>query len=367
MKTTLKELIAELENWAPKPHAEGFDNVGLLTGDANAEVKSVVVTLDVTPEVLEECVEKGANVLITFHPLIFSKLSRISLDDRVGKMLHFAIKNDIAIYAIHTNLDAQLDGVNAAIAQRIGLEDCEILIPKQGQLVSLRYFTPVEDHEAVRQAMFDAGYGKIGLYANCSFNLQGTGTFLPMQGADPDTGEVGKQEKVEEMQTEILLQTHQMEHAMRVLRKAHPYEEVAHHLQVLHNVNQHAGMGQIGVLPKPMGEEEFLQLLKKEFDLKVVRHSRFLGKEIRKVAVLGGSGAFALQDAIRAGADAYVTADCKYHDFFAVNNGLLLCDVGHFESEQFTKKLIFERMSEKFANFAIRISDIETNPVNYFL
>lgn len=363
----LKQIISALESWAPKSDAEDFDNVGLLVGNPSAEINKALVTLDVTDEVMQEALDKEADLIITFHPLIFKGIKRLSGKSRVERLVVKAIQNNIAIYAIHTNLDAQLDGVNGRICQQLGLKNNQILMPKNDNLNKLVFFVPHKQAEKVKDAIFATGAGTIGNYAECSFSLKGEGTFMPVGSADPALGELNVRHTEPETKVEILIQNHQVGAALKAMRDAHPYEEVAYDLIALNNADQTKGMGQIGEFETPMDEESFLKHVKKNLPTDCIRHSRLSGKKIKKVAVLGGSGAFGIAAAKAAGADAFVTADMKYHDFFLADEDILLCDIGHYESEQFTKNHITSYITEKFPNFAILISGINTNPINYYI
>ncbi|MXV37726.1 Nif3-like dinuclear metal center hexameric protein [Flavobacteriaceae bacterium Ap0902] len=367
MTLKLKEIIKVLENWAPKSDAEDFDNVGLQVGDPEQDIEKALVTLDITDEVVNQAIEENAHLIITFHPLIFKGLKQLSGKNRIERLVVKAIQHNIALYAIHTNLDAQLDGVNGMIAERLGLEDCKILIPKTEDLFKLKFFVPHMDAEKVKDAIFSTGAGTIGNYAECSFNTEGYGTFKPIKGANPTLGTLDQRHEEPETKVEILIQQKEINNVLSMMKSAHPYEEVAYDLIPLKNENQTKGMGQIGKLKEPMAAESFLKLVKNQLTTTCVRHSDLIHKKIEKVAILGGSGAFAISPAKMAGADAFVTADLKYHDFFLAENGILLCDVGHFESEQYTKNLITRYLSEIFPNFAILTSDINTNPVNYYI
>ena len=363
----LKEIIQSLEKWAPKSDAEDFDNVGLLVGNQEDEIHKALVTLDVNEEVMQEALEKRANLIIIFHPLIFKGLKRLSGNSRVEKLVVKAIQNNVAIYAIHTNLDAQLDGVNGRICEQLGLLNNQILIPKENHLFKLIFFVPKDEAEKVKNAIFETGAGTIGNYAECSFNTEGTGTFKPIKNATPFTGKLNERSTEDEIKVEILLEQNQLNAAIYAMKSAHPYEEVAYDLIPLLNKNQTKGMGQIGELANEISEIEFLALIKQKLPTACIRHSTLLNKNIKKVAVLGGSGAFAINAAKAAGADVFVTADLKYHDFFLAENQMLLCDIGHYESEQFTKNHITRYLSEIFPNFAVLTSQVNTNPINYYI
>lgn len=363
--TSIQKIISALEEWAPPAYQEDYDNAGLLTGRPEWEVSGVLLTLDVTEEVVNEAVAKGANLIVAHHPVIFKGLRRLNGTSYVERTVIAAIKNDIAIYAIHTNLDNVLTGVNMKIGEKLGLEMIRILAPKSGELAKLSFFVPVENTQNVLDALFSAGAGKIGAYSECSFRVEGTGTFKPHASADPHIGTSGRLEKVTENRVEVMFPVYLQGQVLAALKTSHPYEEVAYYLHTLENSNQEVGAGAIGELPEELTADEFLRVLKERMSLKVIRHTRLPGRKIRKVAVCGGAGSFLLRNAIRNGADAFVTSDFKYHEFFDAEGRLMICDIGHYESEVFTKDLLFSYLSEKFNNFALYLSEVNTNPVTY--
>jgi dinuclear metal center YbgI/SA1388 family protein len=363
----VKDIIQALETFAPLAYQESYDNSGLQVGNVNDEVKGVLLSLDVTEEILEEAMQRGCNMIVAHHPLIFSGLKRISGRTYVERVVQKAIKNDINIYAAHTNLDNVRKGVNARIAQKLGLKDTAILQMKMHTLSKLYTFAPQNAVDKVRDALFAAGAGDIGKYRECSFNTNGTGTFKPDANANPEIGTAGgPREWVDEVKIEVLVPTHMETKVMRALFEAHPYEEVAYEFIALQNPNQELGAGMIGTLREPMEGEAFLAYLKERMQTDCIRHTALLGKHIEKVAVCGGSGSFLLKDAIMAGADAFVTGDFKYHQFFDAEGRIVIADIGHFESEQFTVEIFEELLKEKFPNFAILLSNYKTNPVKYF-
>lgn len=361
----ISEITQELEKLAPLAYAEGFDNVGLLVGDANAEVTKILVTLDTLESVVDEAIEKEANLIVSFHPIIFSGMKKLTGKSYVERVAQKAIKHDINIYATHTALDNSQFGVNHQISKQLNLHNTKILIPQKDTLRHLVTYVPLEAAEKLRNALFEAGAGFIGNYDNCSFNLKGTGTYRPVAGANPYKGEIGRTEFSEEERISIVFNKHRENEIFRALRKAHPYEEIAYELFQLENTNQNIGMGMMGELENEMEEKEFLDYLKEKMQTQCIRHSKLLNKKIKKVAVLGGSGSFAISNAKQIGADVFITADLKYHDFFQAENRILLADIGHYESEQFTKDLLTAYLSEKFPNFAVLKSEINTNPVHY--
>lgn len=363
MKLSL--ILKELEKLAPTTYAEGFDNVGLLVGDPNAEINKVLVTLDTLETVVDEAIEKGANLIVSFHPIVFSGLKKITGKTYVERVVQKAIKHDINIYATHTALDNAWLGVNHQISKQLKLKKTEMLIPQSNTLQQLITYVPLSFADQVRNALFAAGAGEIGNYAHCSFNLVGQGSFLSGNEAQPKVGEIGQFRMEDEMRISVLVPKHAKEKVLKALLQNDFYEEIAYELIDLNNQNQRIGMGMMGELEEAMDEVEFLNYLKETMQTKMVRHSQLLGKKIRKVAVLGGSGSFAIEKALQKGADVFVTADLKYHDFFKAESRILLADIGHYESEQFTKNLLTAYLSEKFPNFAVLKSEIDTNPVHY--
>ena len=362
---TIGDVVKHLEALAPPAFQEDYDNSGLITGDSGLAVTSVLVTLDCTEEVVHEAISLGANLVIAHHPIVFRGLKKITGKTYVERTVIKAIKHDIAIYAIHTNLDNVYGGVNRKIAEQIGLTNLRILKPKKETLGKLVTFIPKENAESVLAALHEAGAGNVGNYKNCSFVVEGTGTFTPTGQAQPHIGEMDKQQKVNEVRAEVIFPVHLESKILAALKASHPYEEVAYYLQHIENENQEVGSGMIGELEEPEEPIGFLGRLKNSMNTNCVRHTSIVKPEIRRVAVCGGSGSFLLQDAIRANADVFVSADFKYHEFFDSDGKIIIADIGHFESEQFTKELISEVLREKFRTFAINFSKTVTNPIRY--
>ncbi len=359
-------IISYLETLAPPSHAEDFDNVGLLVGNAQNEVTQVLVTLDTLEDTVEEAIEKNCNLIVSFHPIIFKGLKSITGKNYVERVVLKAIKNDIAIYALHTALDNQLKGVSGKMAAMLGLTKTKILVHKPRMIKKLTTYVPNDHAEALRQALFQAGAGQIGNYENCSFNIGGIGTYLPNENANPYIGSIGNLQVESETKITVSFEKNHESKILKALFKVHPYEEIAYELVTLDNKHQGIGLGVYGVFPEPIPEKRFLSLLKTTFHTTNIRHSKRLQKPIKKVALLGGSGSFALSKAIQIGADAFVSADFKYHDFFGAENRILIADIGHYESEQFTKNLIVDYLTKKFTNFAIILAETNTNPIyNY--
>ncbi len=361
------DIINVLEAKAPLPLQESYDNAGLITGSPAWECTGILCTLDATEAVIAEARSRGCNLVVAHHPIVFSGLKKINGKNYVEKAVICSIKHDVAIYAIHTNLDNILDGVNSRIADRLGLINRQILLPKPGQLMKLFSFVPVNQAAKIRQALFDAGAGNIGEYSETSFNTDGIGTFKGSATTKPFVGEPGKLHHEKETRIELVFPAYLRNIVINTLIKKHPYEEVAYDIISLSNDYQSVGSGLLAELPEPLTEEGFFHMLKTSFNLSVIRHTPFLGKNIKKVAVCGGSGSFLIEKALKTGADIYISADIKYHEFFDANNQLVIADIGHWESEQFTTDLLLEILQAKFPTFAVLKSGIKTNPVNYFL
>jgi dinuclear metal center YbgI/SA1388 family protein len=361
----IKEIVKHLEILAPAAYQEEYDNCGLLTGNMQQEVKGILISLDCIESVVEEAIRENCNLIVAHHPIVFKGLKKINGNNYVERTIIKAIKNDIAIYAVHTNLDNVKNGVNFKIAQKIGLENIKILAPKKHLLKKLITFVPPGDTEKVLEALYKAGAGSIGNYSECSYQLDGTGTFKPNENAHPVIGNANKLESVEEKRIEIIFPMPLEGAILSALHSSHPYEVPAYDIIMLENKNPEVGSGAIGTLPASMKEIDFLNHLKTKMNLSCIRHTTLLNKEIRKVALCGGSGSFLLKNALNANADAYVSADFKYHEFFDAENKIVIADIGHYESEVFTKDLIYDFLIEKFSNIAVRLSQIETNSISY--
>ncbi|MGE0079087.1 MAG: Nif3-like dinuclear metal center hexameric protein [Bacteroidales bacterium] len=359
------DIVNFFEQLAPLSYQESYDNSGLIIGDKQMEVKSVLLSLDVTPEVVREAIEIGANVVVSHHPIIFSGLKRITGSSYVEQSVILAIKNDIAIYASHTNFDSIKEGVNKAIAEKLGVENLQILQPISNELVKLVTFVPKDHAENVRHALFNAGAGHIGNYDNCSYNTEGFGTFRAGKNTNPFVGDKGIEHHEPEVRVETILPKSIQGNVLKALIESHPYEEVAYDLYPLNNRFAEVGLGMIGDLNVEIDPMDFLKKIKSRFCAGCVRYTKLPSKKIKRVAFCGGSGASLLKAAIASRADAFVTADFKYHQFFDAEDKILIVDIGHFESEQFTIDLFYDYLSKKFSNFAVFKSKIKTNPINY--
>lgn len=365
MVYTIKEIVSYLEKIAPPAYQESYDNAQLITGNPMDVAKGILCTLDVTEEVIEEAISLGCNMVVAHHPIIFKGLKSLTGKNYVERTVIKAIKHNIAIFAMHTNLDHIAEGVNKRIADRLELTKTRILQPKKEILSKLVTFAPLEATDKVLAALFSAGAGQIGEYSNCSFLSNGTGTYTPSEHANPHKGNQGKPHKEPETRIEVLLPSYLEGKVLNALKAFHPYEEVAYFLQKIENENQFVGAGMIGELANPMDENQFLRFLKEKMELKILKHTKLLNNPIRKVALCGGAGIFLLNQAKRAGADIFITSDIKYHEFFDAENQLVICDIGHYESEIYTKELILEILSRNFSNIALYFTKVVTNPITY--
>jgi len=363
----LKEFINEFEQIIPVRQAEDFDNVGLLCGNPEREISGVLIAHDALEFIVDEAIEKNFNLILCFHPIIFSGLKSITGKNYVERAVLKALENKIAIYAIHTAFDNDYFGVNYKICEVLGLKNQQVLMPKKNQLKKLEVYVPTDSAEKLRNALFVAGAGNIGFYDECSFTIQGDGTFRPLEGSNPVTGTHNERENANEVLINVIFEDYKTNQILFAMKENHPYEEVAYQLITLENDNQYTGLGRFGDLETEMDEMDFLKFVKGKFNLNVIRHNNLTQKKIKRVGVLGGSGASGIKAALSAKCDAYLTGDVKYHDFFSTEDKMLICDIGHFESEQFVVQQLFEILSEKFTTFAIAKTTKKTNPVNYFL
>lgn len=361
----VQDVINYLEELSPLAYAEDFDNAGLLVGHKNTKVTGILVTLDTLEAVVDEAIENNCNLIVSFHPIIFKGLKKLTGANYVERVVIKAIKNNIAIFAMHTALDNAPQGVNDMICKKIGLINTRILIPQTRTIKKLTTYAPKDEAEKLREALFNAGAGSIGNYNECSFNIEGIGTFNGNINSNPSRGKKGSLHFEPETQISVIYAKHLQAKILQTLFKVHSYDEVAYEITTLENKNQHIGMGMIGEFKTPMEETSFLNHIKSKMKTKCIRHSALLGKTIKKVAVLGGSGSFAINEAKAAKADAFITADLKYHDFFRAEKSVILADIGHYESEQYTKNGLVAFLTKKIPNFAVVLSKTNTNPVKY--
>ncbi|MFC3880677.1 Nif3-like dinuclear metal center hexameric protein [Algoriphagus namhaensis] len=361
----ISDIISYLSKVAPPAYQESYDNATLITGNPSWDCSGILCSLDCIESVVDEAISLGANLIVAHHPIVFKGLKSLTGKNYVERTILKAIKSDIAIYAIHTNLDHVAHGVNKRISDRLGLQATTILQPKKNILNKLVFFVPKPEKQITLDAIYRAGAGQIGEYTDCSFQTEGIGTFTPLKNTDPYIGSHGKAESVEEIRVEVVLPSHLSNKIIQAMKKAHPYEEVAYYLQTIENENQEVGAGMIGHLSIPMDEEDFLDYLKEKMNLTMLKHTALRGKKVGKIAVCGGAGIFLLGTAKARGADVFITSDIKYHEFFDAEGQLVLCDIGHYESEIFTKELLGELLSQNFPNIALYLTKVVTNPTSY--
>jgi dinuclear metal center YbgI/SA1388 family protein len=362
----IQEILNELEYLAPPALQESYDNSGLMVGEPGIECTGALLTLDITEAVIEEAAHLGVNLIIAHHPIWFQARKRLNGEDLVSRCILLAIRKNIALYSIHTNLDNVLSGVNQVIAQKLGLKNLKILDPKPALLLKLVVYVPKDYSEKLLNALFQAGAGKIGAYDECAFVSEGIGSFRPSDSAKPFSGTAGVREQAQENRVEVIFQSWLKNRVIAAMYQSHPYEEVAWQLFRTENTLGEYGSGMIGELEHDLPKQEFLALVKEAFKTGGIRYADKQGEFVRKIAVCGGSGSFLIPNALRAKADALLTADISYHKFFDGEGRMMILDIGHFESEQFTPLLIHEVLSKKFTNFALHLSKIRTNPVQYY-
>ncbi len=362
----IAEVTRFLDQHAPPSHQESYDNAGLIVGSYDTEVQGILIALDVTEEVVEEAIAQKLNLIVAHHPIVFKGLKRFNGNNYVERTVIKAIQHNIAIYAAHTNLDAVLkQGVNTKIGEKLGLQNLRILSPQKGALSKLVVFVPESHATPVREALFAAGAGHIGNYDSCSFNSPGTGTFKGNESSTPYLGKPGELEEAQEIKIETIVPQHLQGKVLKAMLKAHPYEEVAYDLYQLENSNPLVGSGMVGELPEATDALDFLRKVKDTFQCGCIRHTSPGERKIKKVAFCGGAGSFLLGKAKSVGADLFITGDFKYHEFFDAEEALIIADIGHYESEQYTKELFYELLTGKFANFAVCLTKVNTNPINY--
>ncbi|MDI3521774.1 Nif3-like dinuclear metal center hexameric protein [Anaerophaga thermohalophila] len=362
----LKNIISEIEQFAPPAFQEDYDNSGLQTGNPEMEINGVLITLDVTEEVIEDAVAHGDNLIIAHHPVTLKGIKSFTGKTHPERIFMEAVRKNIAIYSAHTSIDSVEHGVSGILAKKIGLSNVEVLSPRPGLLIKLVTFVPADYAEKVRASIFDAGAGVIGNYDSCSYNLEGRGSFRAGENTNPFVGDKGTIHYEKEERIETILPAHLKNKVLKALFESHPYEEVAYDLYPLENQWPQVGFGAIGDLKEPRTEEEVLKKIKISTGAECIRHTELSGKPVKRIAVCGGSGSFLLKDAIRKGADIFVSSDFKYHQYQEADRKIVIADIGHYESEQFTKEVFFELLTKKFPNFAVRLTKVSTNPIKYF-
>jgi len=363
------EIIKYLEHWAPKEIAWERDNVGLQVGSFERDIKNILLCLDVTPAVIDEAIKKSCNLVISHHPLFFHPVKKISTDeDPDSRIIEKLIKNDITLYSAHTNLDYTKGGVSFRLAEKLGLQKTNFLIRLQSNQVKLSVFIPEGSFKEVSDAIFNAGGGILGEYSKCSFRTSGKGTFRGSYKSNPQAGSKEIFETVDEVRLEVLVDSWKLKNVLNEMLKIHPYEEPAYDIYPLYNEHSGYGIGAVGLLASEMQTDEFLKYVSEKLELKNFRFGRGAKRRIKRVAVCGGSGSEYLNDTIRSKADAYITADIKYHTFQKAEGNILLVDAGHYETEIFSLYEVKERLDSFLAKKSkVFKYNKTTNPVNFFI
>ncbi|WP_185869183.1 Nif3-like dinuclear metal center hexameric protein [Blattabacterium cuenoti] len=366
MEVFVKNIAEKLENLAPVEYADYYDNVGLIVGSYHQKVSNILITLDLTEEVFYESIKKKCNLIISFHPVIFKPIKNLIGKTFSERVLIHALKNDVSIYVIHTNLDFIWEGTSAYISKLLKINKERVLIPKKGTIKKMITYVPVHYAEKVRNSLFEAGAGKISNYSHCSYNFDGLGSYMGNDKTNPFSGKKGILSMEKETCIGVIFPSHKLDHVKDALFKNHPYEEVAYEIFNIENINPYIGLGFIGSIEKEMNEDDFLFFLKKEMNFFCIRHSHFVGKKIKKIAIVTGSGRFGIEYAIKEEADVFISSDLKYHDFFKSEKKILIVDVGHYESEKISKNLLKSFLDKNFTSISIYESKVNTNPVKYF-
>ena len=359
----LTKIIQSLEDWAPSIYQESYDNSGLIIGDSNSDISSCLITLDITEEVVEEAINKNCNLIVSHHPILFNSINKINFNNWESRIIRKSIQNNINIYALHTNLDNISDGVNKKICDILKINKTEILKNKKDISCKLEIYIPEKYKKEFLKNIYDSGGGIIGNYNECSFQINGKGTFLAKENANPKVGKKNKRESIDEVKLEVFFDKNHIDTIKDSINKFHPYDQPVYSINNNLNYSNNIGSGMIG--EKTIEFKNLLKEIMKYFNVKSLRHTKIIKRKINKIAVCGGSGSFLIDDAISKGADVFITSDIKYHDFFKADNKIIIIDIGHYEGEQFTKDLIYEYLSKKFLNIAIYLSKMNTNPINY--
>jgi dinuclear metal center YbgI/SA1388 family protein len=362
----VKDITGLLDKSFPSIYKEDYDNVGLLCGEPGREISSALISLDTTEEVVEEAISLGSGLIISHHPVIFGGLKRLTGNSMAERTLMKALRHDIAIYAAHTNADNQSGGINTRLAEKLGLQNIRILLPRAGELYKLVCYIPEEHADKVRQGIFASGAGQIGNYDSCGYNMEGEGSFRANEAANPFVGQQGELHYEKEVRFETIVPAHLLHAAKEAMLQSHPYEEPAYDIYPLANTYPLAGAGAIGTLKEAMGEKAVFDLVKEKLPVKLIRHSPLLDKPVKKIALCGGAGSELIRTARAKGADMYITGDVKYHQFFDAENKMLIADIGHGESEKISMEIFYDIVSKKMPNFAVHLSKLDTNPINYY-
>lgn len=361
----ISEITGAIEKYAPLWLQEEWDNAGLQVGDTDREATGAVLCVDATEAIVDEAIDRGVNLVISHHPLLFRGLKRITGRTATERIVAKALKHDIAIYSAHTNMDSAPGGVSWATGRRAGLTAMRTLVPQQGRLMKLAVFVPSAYSNAVSEALWNAGAGRMGNYDRCAYMTDGRGTYRPLPGADPAIGTVGQSHTEAETRIEVVFPTAISGRVVQAMLKAHPYEEPAFDLIPLANDITSAGLGVIGSLKTPMPASEYIAWVKQALGIGAIPYAGDARRMVHRVALCGGAGAEFIGNAIAAGADLYMCGDLKYHDFTTHADSIVLADIGHYESEQCTKEIFYDIIQKNFPNFATYYAEEDKNPISY--
>lgn len=363
----IRSIINAIEDFAPRALQEDYDNSGLQAGDVTNICTGVLLALDVNKETVKEAKENNFNFIVSHHPILFKGIKSITPTSDIGSILIDAITHNISIYSAHTSLDNARFGVSYRMADKLKLQHIHTLQPQASKLCKLVVFAPTAYAESIKRALAKSGAGEIGDYRGCSYSMDGLGAYEATANAHPFIGEIGELHEEAETRIEVILPKRLLSQSLKAMLKVHPYEEPAYDIIPLLNNDAYSGSGAIGALPTPMPLKDFLQILKNVFKCPCIRHNGLNGNQlIQKVALCGGSGSFLANDAIQQGADIFVTGDVKYHDFTTINGQIVVADIGHYESEQCAKEILYDIISDKFPKLNIRQSKTENNTIKYF-
>ena len=360
----VKEITDAIESMAPLHLQESWDNAGMQVGNPNSEVTGILLCTDVREETVDEAIERGFNMIISHHPLLFRGLKKIVGRTYQERVVAKAIKHDITIYCAHTNMDSARGGVNFKMAEKLGLKNVSVLDPQQGTLLKVVVFVPMSHVTQVETAMCDAGAGHLGDYDNCSYKLEGIGQYRPLEGAHPVAGEVAELHSEPETRIEVLVNKALCGRVVAAMLKAHPYEEPAFDIIALENEDSYSGLGVIGDI-EPQDAKAFLERVKTAFEVVTLRYSGDLDRRVSRIAMCGGAGAEFIGKALALGADVYITGDMKYHEFQGNEDRIIIADIGHYESEHYTKEIFYDVIQKKNPNFAVDFAKSEKNQVKY--
>ncbi len=350
----LNDLIKKIEKKYPLNLAYDWDNVGLIVGDFDSDIKRILVTLEANENVIDEAISKDIDLIVTHHPFLFRKINKVNTRDLKGRLIHKLIKNDISLYSMHTNFDIAFDGLNDYFMEIMGFENTKILdVTKSETLYKVAVYVPKSHENIVREALGNSGAGYIGNYSNCTFNISGIGTFKPEENTNQFIGEIGEIEKVDEIKIETIVPQGILQKVIDKMIKSHPYEEVAYDIYKLENKGKSIGLGRYASLERESDLQALCDKIKLKLNMNHIRVVGDLNKKIKKVAVVTGAGSDMVSLAKSKNCDVIITGDVKYHEAQdALDMGMAIVDCGHFDTED-----IFKDVMKRFLD---TIGDIET-------